>query len=98
MEQKKASRDPPFGIYYNIDWELDFEVIPELWIDRTGERTLVDGVRGGGGGLEDDEAATAVWIFRSPSGRAIARVSADLALSCAKASQNALWVMKLSLL
>lgn len=59
-------------------------------MDRTGERTPVEGVRGGGGGLEDDEAATTVWIFRLPSELAMARFSADLALSCANASQNAL--------
>lgn len=64
-------------------------------MDRTGERTPVDGVRGGGGGLEDDKATLST--FNISSELAIARGWA-LALSCANASQNALCVKKLSLL
>lgn len=63
-------------------------------MDRTGDRTPVDGVRGGGGGLA---AAGTAWTIRFPSEFGTARVW-DLSLSWARASQKALCVMKLSLL
>lgn len=62
-------------------------------MDRAGDTTDVDGVSGGCGG---EAIATFPFEFPSePSPMVRVRV---LALSSAKASQKALWVMKLSLL
>jgi hypothetical protein len=63
-------------------------------MDKAGDTTLVDGVRGGGGG----EATTALTLALAfPSAPTMARACV-LALSSASASQKALCVIKLSLL
>jgi hypothetical protein len=61
-------------------------------MDKAGDTTVVDGVRGGGGG-----EATAALALAFPSAPAITRACV-LALSSASASQKALCVIKLSLL
>lgn len=71
---------------------IAFSANSELCTDKPGDTAVEEGVRGGGGG----EETTTFMTFAFPS-LPMARVCA-LALSSAKASQNALCVMKLSLL
>lgn len=68
-------------------------------MDRTGDKTEVVGVRGGGGGLATAgaDAAGATCTFKSAAGFGTI-IGIGRALSCASASQNALCVIKLSLL
>lgn len=64
-------------------------------MDRTGERTPVDGVKGCGGGLDEEVTASSAFKFSSVF---VIPIGWALALSWANASQNALCVTKLSLL
>lgn len=73
-------------------------------MDRTGERTPVDGVKGCGGGLDNEDDAVLLTpsstTFKWSPSTLVIPINGwlDLALSWANASQNALCVMKLSLL